>query len=276
MRDRRDRRRRHRPGRRDARRDLLGVALMALGALALFALAGAATVFRPPALDPETLCAEGRAPSAHTLILVDATDRLEPRHRAWLRAVAAQEQAALAPHDRLSVMLLDPRSPREPRLLFSLCHPGDGRSVNPLIANTRAAQDRWRDGFAAPLEAALAQAEGAGAANASPIAEALAAAASSPGFALGAPTRRLVLVSDLLEHHPGGFSHFRDAAGGLAAFRATREGARVRLDLAGVALRVAVLDRPDHAARQAQARADFWAPLFTEANAAAVRWDGAL
>jgi hypothetical protein len=269
--------RRRRPGRSrrgDGARRWIGVALIAAAGLALGALALASATLRPADLDPETLCRRDQAPAAHTIVLVDATDRLAPRHRRRLDGVIQEERGRLATGDRLSVLLLDARDAREPRTLFSLCNPGDGRSVNPWIANTGAAQRRWEAAFAEPLADAVAQAARGRPGDASPIVEALAAAAHAPLFDPGS-RRRIVLVSDLLEHHPGGFSLF-DPTASLETFAASSGAARSALDLTGVSLRVTPIDWPERAALQRNAREAFWEPLLDASGAEAVTWDETL
>lgn len=261
-----------RPARRDARgKDRLGIVLI-LGALsALVAMAGAAVSLRPPPTDPDTLCRTDAPVAAHTFILIDGTDRLEPRHRRRVRAAVAQERARLAPYERLTIAALRADRPQEPRLLFSLCNPGDGRDANPWFQNTRRAQARWDEAFGAELDAAVRRASGGRAGAASPIAAGVRAAAADPDFAADIPRRRLVLVSDLLEHAPNGFSLYADRAD-FTAFRAAGNAVP---DLGGVSVRVVMLDRPDDAARQAPARADFWPAFFADSDAQAVEFDPA-
>ncbi|MGE3866443.1 MAG: hypothetical protein AB7G04_05970, partial [Hyphomonadaceae bacterium] len=157
-------------------KDWLGAGLIAL-ALAGLAAAGAALILlRPPPTDPESLCRTDRPLAAHTIVLVDATDKLAPRHRKRLEAAVAQERARLAPYDRLTILALRPDQPREPRVLFSRCLPRDARLANPLYENPKQLQARWEECVGRALKTALRRASAAGPAAASPIAEAAAAA----------------------------------------------------------------------------------------------------
>lgn len=269
---------RRRPVRRrsDRRgRDALGVVLIGLAACVLLGLGLGASLVRGPPVDAETGCRTDQPPAAHTIILVDATDRLSPRHKRALLAAVTEEQRRLSRYDRLSVFVLDADNPRELRRLFSACDPGDGRSVNALIANPRAAQERWEEGFAAPLQEALNRVNGGGSADWSPIVEGLAAAAADPTFSPTIAERRIVLSTDLLEHHPDGFSLFRVGAT-YAAFVATPEGRATSPDLTGVAVRILTQDRADRAEAQHAAREAFWAPLLAEAGAQSVTFDPSL
>ena len=85
-----------RRARRASGRNALGVALILAAMLVLGGLGAAALALRPPPTDAETLCRTDAPLAAHTIILVDATDRLEGRHRRKLRAVLAQER--VVPH----------------------------------------------------------------------------------------------------------------------------------------------------------------------------------
>lgn len=250
----------------------LGAVLIVAALLALGGLGAATFLLRAAPIDPQTLCRYDAPPAAHTIILVDSTDRLEPRHRRKLRAVLAQERARLSQYDRLTVMRLNVRRPQEPVRLFSRCLPRPPEQSNPLFENTRMAQERWDEEFAGVLDTAMRSAQSGGTAGASPILASLRAAAADPDFGAEIPRRRLVLVSDLLEHDPHGFSLYVSAAD----YSAWRTNSPVGPpDLAGVALRIAPLDRPEHAERQAAALAEFWPAYFGAAHVESVSIDPA-
>jgi hypothetical protein len=253
-------------------RNLLGIMLIAAAALALIALAGAAFLLRAPPTDPETLCRADAPLAAHTIILVDATDRLEPRHRRKLRAVAAQERARLGQYDRLTIMRISVRRPQEPTILFSKCLPRPPEQTNPLFENARMTRQRWDEDFGAALDAALRSASSGGGARASPIIAGLRAAAADPDFSEDIAQRRLTLVSDLLEHDRNGFSLY-DANADYSVWRTLSPSGPP--DLARVAVRIVPLDRPDHAERQAAALDRFWPAFFDAADAQSVAIDPA-
>jgi hypothetical protein len=64
-------------GRGAGARNVLGVALIGIAMLVLGGLGAASFLMRAPPTDPETLCRTDALLAAHTIILVDATDRLE-------------------------------------------------------------------------------------------------------------------------------------------------------------------------------------------------------
>ncbi|HRE43209.1 MAG TPA: hypothetical protein PKY87_04480, partial [Terricaulis sp.] len=171
--------------------------------------------------------------------------------------------ARLAQYERLTVMRLNPRRPQEPAILFSRCLPRPPEAANPLYENARRVEARWNEDFAAALDQALRNAaSGRGGANRSPILAGLSAVAADPDFDAAIPRRRLVLVSDLLEHHPPGFTHY---AAGADFARWRSQSAPPVPDFTGVSVRAAPLDRPEHAARQHFALEHFW-PAYFEAT----------
>lgn len=253
-------------------RNALGVLLIVLAIVVLGGLGGASFLLRAPPTDAETLCRADAPLQAHTIILVDATDRLEPRHRRKLRAVLAQERARLSQFDRLTLMRINVRRPQEPSILFSRCLPRPPERTNPLFENARLTQARWDEAFADALERALRSAGSSAPARASPIVAGLRAVAADPDFGPEIPHRRLVLVSDLLEHDPEGFSLYVSEAD-YAGWRATAPVGPP--NFARVDLRIVPLDRPDRAARQAVALERFWPAFFDAADVQTVAIDPA-
>ena len=96
--------------------------------------------------------------------------------------------------------------------------------------------------------------------------------AADPEFGAEIPHRRLVLVSDLLEHNPQGFSLYVPDANYAQWQAASPSGPP---DLARVDLRIVPIDRPDHAERQAYAADQFWPAFFDAADVQTVSMDPA-
>jgi uncharacterized membrane protein len=253
-------------------RNALGSVLIVLALVVVGGLAGAALWLRPPPTDANSLCRTDAPLAAHTIVLVDSTDRLEARHRRKLHAVLAQERARLSQYDRLTIMRINVRRPQEPAILFSQCLPRPPERTNPLFENARMVQATWDEDFAQALESALRSAGSGGPQRASPIIAALRAVAADPEFGAEIPRRRLVLVSDLLEHNPQGFSLYVPDAN-YAGWRAS--SATGPPDLARVSMRVVPIDRPDNATRQAYAMEQFWPAFFDAAHVQSVSTDPA-
>lgn len=261
-----------RRGRGGGARAVLGVVLISAALLVLGGLGAASFLLRAPPTDAETLCRTDAPIAAHTIVLVDATDRLEARHRRKLNAVLAQERARLSQYDRLTIMRINVRRPQEPSILFSKCLPRPPEQTNPLFENARVTQQRWDEDFAQALERALRSAGSSGPARASPIVAGVRAVAADPDFGPEISRRRLVLMSDLLEHDPQGFSLYVSEAD----YAAWRAGApQGPPDLSRVDLRVVPIDRPDNAAQQNAALDRFWPAFFDAADVQSVSIDPA-
>lgn len=258
--------------RRGGGRHVLGGVLIALALTVLGGLAGAALMLRPPPTDAETLCRTDAPLGAHTIVLVDSTDRLEARHRRKLRAVLEQERARLAQFERLTILRINVRRPQEPAVLFSKCLPLPPEQTNPLYQNARIVRQRWDEAFQETLDRATARASSGGPARASPIVIALRAVAADPDFGPEIPRRRIVLISDLLEHDPQGFSLYVSGADYPAWAAQTPSGPP---DLSHVDLRIVPIDRPDQAQRQADAQTRFWPAFFEAADVQSVSTDAA-
>jgi hypothetical protein len=261
-----------RPQRTPRAQNILGAALIGAVMLALGAFAYAGLALRPAPTDPETLCRTDQPLAAHTIIFIDASDRLEARHRRKLEAVASQERARLGQYDRLTIMRLDSRKPREPRILFSKCLPLPPDQANPFVQNPRDVRARWDEDFAGALASALRSAQSSGPNRASPLLAGVRAIAADPDFGAEIRTRRLVLMSDMLEHDPGGFSLYADDAD-FMRWRAISDAGPANLSQVGV--RIVPIDRPDHIARQNQALDHFWPDYFDATLAASVDIDPA-
>ncbi|MES1158369.1 MAG: hypothetical protein ABUL42_00595 [Terricaulis silvestris] len=253
-----------RPARAKRGGNVLGIVLIGAVFTALAAFALAAVLLKSPPIDPDTLCRTDQPLHAHTIILVDSTDKLEPRHRRKLRAVADQERARLGEYDRLTLLRLNPRRPQEPVLIFSKCLPKSPDAANPLFENPRLARERWDADFESALDTALRSAQHGGAGADSPILAGLRAIAANADFGAEVPARRLVLVSDMLEHDPNGFSLYAEGAD-YPHWRAT--SGHTPADFSDVAVRIVPLDRPEHAARQSAALSGFWPQYFDESGA---------
>jgi hypothetical protein len=133
-------------------------------------------------------------------------------------------------------------------------------------------QATWNEAFAEALDSALRSASSGGPQRASPIVAGIRAVAADPDFGAEIPQRRLVLVSDLLEHDPQGFSLYVSNANYSAWRAGSATGAP---DLARVDMRIVPIDRPDHAGPQAHAMTEFWPAFFDAADVQSLSVDPA-
>jgi len=226
---------------------------------------------RPP--DPVALCQRGTSITASTIVLADTTDALTEIQGRRLRRAIEAERDRTPRGGRLSIVAINDSDPTQPVELFSGCNPGRSSDVNPLFVTAGKVDAEWTVSFGKPVEAAIAAAIDRPETPSSPLIATTAALLTRPDFDTSVAARRLVMVSDMIEHQKGGYSHLAGsdfwkgyANSGLARYAA--------LDLRGVAVAIDYLARPQYATVQGLAHRRFWQRLFAEAGAAEVTFIG--
>jgi hypothetical protein len=190
-------------------------------------------VSRPTPVDRDkvTLC-PATAPKDIIVIVVDATDGLpEPAQKEatgrLIDLIEASPEGAL-----LDLRVVDPAY-KAGRNVLTLCNPGDGRGLSEITGNPEMAKRQWRQRFREPLIRALAGSLQPVPSKTSPL------LATFQGIALerftgaqAAPAnKRLVIVSDLIEHVPGEYTQYPPADLRYARFRGLPIYRKVRTDL---------------------------------------------
>lgn len=226
--------------------------------------AAALSSLRQPA-DVVAMCRQGRIDTS-TLIVIDTTDALTDIQQRRLHVTVEAERDGLARGGRLTVLMLNPKNAAAPIELTSLCNPGRAADADPLFRTKSRIDKEWQESFAAPIDAALTRIGEMPSGPASPIIATIAAALTRPDFDTRVPTRRMIVISDLLEHNKGGYSQL---GGGnfWKAYAASALGHTVKLDLHGATVAIDYLVRPSFAAVQGDAHRQFWVRLFVEAGA---------
>lgn len=238
------------------------IVLLVLGGLG----AAAVATSRATRIDASTLCAT-TGPSAVTVVLIDATDSISSVQRTAIINRLNKIDRQLKANERLAVFEISPgANPLTPA--FSMCRPAAAAETSALTGNKKLASQKYDGTFkpavAATLSSLLNKAPAAG----SPIMEAIQAASVSTFQASDLPDeapRRLVVVSDMLEHGPAGSQY-----GSLPDFddyKASPQFARATSDLTDVDVIVLYLRRDDGASVQGINHIDFWARWFAAQGA---------
>jgi len=244
-----------------------------MGAMAALAGAGyLAFASRPPRLNQATLCPLDGRPGASTLLVVDTTDPLTRVQAARLAATIRDARDSLPAQGRLTILFLDAANAYDPREILSLCNPGSIRDSNPFTQTAKRVERRWREAFEAPVESAIESLLRAPAASRSPIVETIAAATARPDFDARNPNRRLLVVSDMLQH-TNAYSHY---AGRMRweSFAQSRLAPAALADLTGATVEVEYIRRPGTAHLQTEAHRSFWLAWFERNGATSVRFLG--
>lgn len=236
------------------------IALMLGGVFGLFALVA---FNQPPALMADTGCRMDRKDPAHTVLLIDQSDPFNPNDLGWVYEFVDAEARTLPKYGRLTVMTPNADTPYEPKVIFVACSPGSAAEANPVFQNPRMIEQTWQSDFYKPL---IAKVEGALTDTrqpSSPLSEALYSIADRADFQESAPHRRIVLVSDLMQHSDG-FSFYRLGAD-YDAYLASKL-AETRPKMKDVEVVARIVPRQIYDLPMADVKA-FWRAYFTEAGA---------
>jgi hypothetical protein len=211
--------------------------------------------------DPTSLCPTKRPPSEVMVILVDVSSRLSEPQRLQLQNQLSRLRDSIPRLGLVQVYTVDKLSRRLTKPINNLCNPGTGAELNQIYQNPGLARKKWYD-FAAKLRADIDAEIKAPPHKTSPIFEAIQASAlrtfGKPEYD-GLP-KRLVVISDLLQHVPGKLSMYKSVPS-FDSFKNTDYFARVRSDLKGVNVLVYYLVRPGVKEQDRQHLA-FWNEYF--------------
>jgi hypothetical protein len=240
-------------------------------AVAVVLIAGGATLAikgRAAAVttNPTTLCPTQRPPSEITVILLDVSDRFSEPQRLQIQNQLSRLRDSIPRFGLVEVYTVDRLRRRVTEPVSHLCNPGTGADLSKIYQNPQLAKKKW-DGFAAKLRADINHQIEAPAHATSPIFEAIQATAlrtfGKPEYD-GLP-KHLVIVSDLLQHVPGGLSMY-DGVPSFESFKNTPYFSRVRSDLEGVSVLVYYLVRPG-VKEQDRKHIAFWDSYFQSQGA---------
>jgi hypothetical protein len=211
--------------------------------------------------DPATLCPTKRPPADVTVVLLDVSDKFSEPQRIQVQNHLGRLRDSISRFGLVEVYTVDRLRRRVTEPVVHVCNPGTGSDLNRIYQNPGLARKKW-DAFAVSLTADIDRQISAPALSTSPIFEAIQSTAlrtfGNPRYD-GLP-KRLVIVSDLLQHVPGGLSMY-DRVPPFESFKTTPYFSRVRSDLAGVSVLVFYLARPA-VAQQDPRHIAFWDEYF--------------
>jgi len=239
---------------------IAGLAVAIIG-FAFFAL-------QPKPYDETTLCALTEELPPHTAVIIDKTDEYSESQADLIAAVIRRTRDRLLVGERFTLFELDANGRFDPRGEFSLCNPGRGSQVNALFQNPEQIEKRFAEKFDQPMETALADLVVPKEAPNSPIIEALARLGQTDLFSDRAPTRRIVLISDMLQNSDI-FTAY-GGGGGLPDTIADSLDTAQRLEntfgrsLSGVELEIRLIPRDRYVDMQRGALKDYWEEVFRD------------
>ena len=246
------------------------IVVAAVAAVAYFVLRA-----QPAPYDEVSLCLISDELPPHTAIILDKTDEYSQIQADLIAAVIRRTGDKLDTGERLTLFELDADGKFDPRGRFSLCNPGRGAQVNPLFSNPEIIEERYLERFEGPLDEVLIDLIEPKEAPSSPILEALARLAQTENFSDEAPSRKIVIVSDMLQN-----SETFTSYGGGGALPQSIPDAYDTADailrtfgngLRGTELEIRLIPRERFVDMQRGALKNYWDDVFDELGVR-VRW----
>ena len=237
------------------------IGVMLLTVIGLFSVAAFNAA---PALDAETECRADRKDPAHTILLIDQSDPFSANDLAWVDELIDAEARTLPRFGRLTVVLPNSEQPFDPKMLYTHCSPGSVDDANPILQNPRMIDDTWREHFYMPLATTVGETLKTTSQPSSPLFEALYAVGDRADFQDNRSNRRLVIVSDLMQHSDA-FSFYRNGAD-LAAYGETSIASQLP-QLGGVEVVTRIVPRQEYDLPISELKA-FWRSYFDKTGAA--------
>lgn len=251
-----------RPRRRSGTGQAVWWALIAATVVAVAAGVAFVLTNRPSSIDEATLCPEEAGPAAGVVILLDLTDPLGRTQHERLAGILARTVGEAQTDTLFAVGAVEAR-PGERGAKFGLCKPLEGSEANELYQNPALVRKRYEEKFKRPLDAMLDRMLAAEPADRSPIMESLQAVlVSAPGFLDADYPRRVLVVSDLLQHSAA-FSFY--GGGTWKSFERSPDFRRLARNLEGVDVAIYRVPRPGTRVDDARVE-DFWVRYFEEAG----------
>ena len=199
---------------------------------------------------------------AGVAVLLDLTDPLSPTQHDRLRGIL-EKAIAEAKVDTLFSVGAVRTDPVRRGAEFKLCKPLEGKDADVVYQNPRLIQDRYENEFRRPLDSVLKEMLEADTADRSPIMESLQALlASTPGFLDTGYPRKVLIVSDLLQHSAV-FSFYRGET--WQDFIRSPDSRRQARDMNGIDLKIYRLPRPNAKIDNPSVE-DFWVNYFDRAG----------
>lgn len=157
------------------------------------------TLLSSKKIDHKTLCHAG-GPVGVTTILLDLTDPLSSTQQARLRTIISNEIDA-SDMDTMIALGIVSEFPKRWGALFAKCKPSTGEEANALYENPTLITAQYQREFLEPINEKIESTLSSKVENQSPIMEALQALiANTPDFSSAKGQRKIIIVSDMLQH----------------------------------------------------------------------------
>jgi TonB family protein len=255
------------------------VAILAASVLAVAGLAFYVWQNQRPPTGKDGCLIGQTVPSGHTVVLIDQTDKLDEDQLQYVRVLILREYMKLGIYDRFSVVGLaaaDRESPPAAASLqgqqsierklpsFSRCRVQAGTEADWTVQNPEQVARKFQQLVGNDLAKVVGDLNNVQPAPTSPILETIDRLVRSVTFGSPQIHRRLVIVSDMAQHMPGGTSHYPPSGSRFAYSGGAPLSAG---DLSGMTVRVHYVVRPELKAIQNADHRFYWQDYFKKSGA---------
>lgn len=217
----------------------------------------------------ENLCPP--QPTEFTAVIVDVTDPLTLAQRQDLRNRLDQLRKAVPVNGEIAFFKVDTTNAKLLRPILTRCNPGTSADFSEVDRDLKRIQATYDDKFEAPLVQAYENIFSASGSNRSPILQSIQSVNLTElqtARAQGKP-KQIVLISDLLQN-TGNLS-FYGRLPSPEQVLANPDFRAASTNLAGVRVKLWMLQRPDFKQTQPRGLPDLWSILLQEEGAVSVK-----
>jgi hypothetical protein len=223
-------------------------------------------------VDPATNCPTQQKPAQLLAILLDVSEGFSEPQLVQVRNHLEHVLRELPRHAQVEVFVLDHTGSRLNEPLIRACNPGSGADFNRIYENPELARRHWEQ-FLAKLQGAIAKELATSGRTQSPLFETIQSIGVTTfgRYELDAIPRRILIVSDMLQHVPGRLSMYGRTPS-FEDFKTSPYFMQVRSNLQNTDVAVLYIYRTG-VANQGTSHIAFWEQYFAAQGAALVAVD---
>ena len=245
---------------------VFGLVIVIFGIIVYFAFSSKEST----EIDVVTLCPmNAELTEAHTIFMIDATDKVTERYTKRLKQHIAKIERSMKKYDKLTILVLSDSEDNYIEEKFSMCSPGRGKDIDPLVGSVKIAEAKWKKTFHLPLEKLLGELENLREAKKTPLINGIKQIMCRLDFDMEVRDRKLFLVSDMM-HSTNEFSNYK-----VKTSKKLLESSFIKehdFDFSGVDVEVELIKREKLKPYQTREFKTFWESFFEENGANSIRF----
>jgi hypothetical protein len=245
--------------------DTQGKLLIFLASLVLLSIAYGIYILNSKYVkrDDISMCREDGYVIKESVFLIDATDSFNDTQAIVVKKELENILTNSLVDERFSLYVINEKiSDKKP--LFEVCNPGDGSDKSELTSNKRRLLKGWEEKFFNKVTSEIDKLIGQNTANSSPIMEAIKYSAAHSIYSSPAKSKKIYIVSDLLQHSSN-YSHYKEESA-FNTFKKREEYNAVRPDINNVEVEILYIYRTENSTKQNREHIMFWESFISSAG----------